>query len=238
MLEIRGLKKSFGKQHALRGIDLSITKGNIIAVLGPNASGKTTLIKSVLGLVIPDGGEIVLDGEAIAGKDAYRSKISYLPQIAQFPENLRGMELVAMLKSIRITGTREHDLIEALQLRYSLQRPLRTLSGGTKQKINVLLALMFDAPLLILDEPTNGLDPAALIRLKEIIASEKQRGKTIILTTHSMGLVEELADEIVFLLEGKVHFHGSVAQLCSEQSESRVEYAIAKLTENIHHPAP
>lgn len=238
MLEIRGLKKSFGKQHALRGIDLSLTKGNITAILGPNASGKTTLIKSVLGLVIPDAGEILIDGETIARKDAYRNKISYLPQIAQFPENLRGMELVKMLKSIRVTGPGENELIEALQLCNSLQQPLRTLSGGTKQKINVLLALMFDAPLLILDEPTNGLDPRALISLKEILATEKQRGKTIVLTTHSMGLVEELADEIVFLLEGRVHFHGSVTQLCSEQNESRVEYAIAKLTENIHHPAP
>lgn len=233
MIEIKGLRKSFGKLQALGAIDLSIKGGSITAILGPNASGKTTLLKSILGLAIPDAGEINVDG--VSDNYNYRSKIGYLPQIARFPENLRGNELIALLKDVRGSSSQmEGALIEKFGLQPSLEKPLRTLSGGTRQKISILLAFLFDAPVLILDEPANGLDPVSLIRLKELIAAEKAKGKTILLTTHSMGLVEELADEIVFLLEGKIHFKGSLELLKQTYREEHAEYAIAKMMDAVN----
>jgi len=231
MVEIKSLEKSFGKLKVLRGIDLSIRKGSLTAILGPNASGKTTIIKSILGLVIPDKGEIFVDGNSVLGNWTYRNSIGYMPQIARFPDNLTIREVINMLKDIRGSNGSADALLEMFELQAALKQSLRNLSGGTRQKVNAVLALMFDAPLLIMDEPTSGLDPVSLIKLKEYIVKEREKGKTILLTTHIMGLVEELADEIVFLLEGKIYFKGSVQQLLNSYHEERVERAIAKMME-------
>jgi len=229
MVEIKNLEKSFGKLKVLRGVDLSIRKGSLTAILGPNASGKTTIIKSILGLVIPDSGEIFVDGKPVRGNWDYRNSIGYMPQIARFPENLAISEVISMLKDIRGSHGSADSLLSLFELQPALKQALRNLSGGTRQKVNAVLALMFDAPLLIMDEPTSGLDPVSLIKLKELISAEREKGKTILLTTHIMGLVEELADEIVFLLEGKIYFQGSIQQLRDSYQEERVERAIAKM---------
>ncbi|HXH17976.1 MAG TPA: ABC transporter ATP-binding protein [Chitinophagales bacterium] len=231
MVEIKFLEKSFGRLKVLRGVDLIIRKGSLTAILGPNASGKTTIIKSILGLVIPDKGEIIVDGIPVRRNWNYRNTIGYMPQIARFPENLTIRELISMLKDIRGSNGSADGLLDLFELQPALNQSLRNLSGGTRQKVNAVMALMFDAPLLIMDEPTSGLDPVSLIKLKEYIVKERENGKTILLTTHIMGLVEELADEIVFLLEGKIYFQGSVQQLLSRYREERVERAIAKMME-------
>jgi len=229
MVEIKSLEKSYGKLKVLRGVDLTVSKGSLTAILGPNASGKTTIIKSILGLVIPDTGEILVDGNPVRGNWDYRNSIGYMPQIARFPENLTITEVINMLIDIRGGNGSAHPLLEMFELQPTLNQSLRNLSGGTRQKVNAVMALMFDAPLLIMDEPTSGLDPVSLIKLKDLITTERARGKTILLTTHIMGLVEELADEIVFLLEGKIYFKGSVQQLLDSYQEERVERAIAKM---------
>ncbi len=235
MVEIKSLEKSFGKLKVLRGVDLSIRKGSLTAILGPNASGKTTIIKSILGLVIPDSGEIHVDGNPVRGNWNYRNSIGYMPQIARFPENLNITEVISMLKDIRGNNGSADSLLSLFELQPALKQPLRNLSGGTRQKVNAVMALMFDARLLILDEPTSGLDPVSLVKLKELIVKEREKGKTILLTTHIMGLVEELADEIVFLLEGKIYFQGSVQQLLESYNQERVERAIAKMMESSNH---
>lgn len=232
MIEIKGLEKSFGKLKVLRGVDLNIRRGSLSAILGPNASGKTTIIKSILGLVIPNAGEIFVDGKPVLRNWDYRDRIGYMPQIARFPDNLSPRELISMLTDIRGANNHlEESLVERFALQPALNQSLRNLSGGTRQKVNAVLSLMFDSPLLIMDEPTSGLDPVSLIKLKELIVAEREKGKTILLTTHIMGLVEELADEIVFLLEGKIYFQGSVEQLRNTYKEERVERAIAKMME-------
>jgi len=231
MVEIKSLEKSFGKLKVLRGVDLYIRRGSLTAILGPNASGKTTIIKSILGLVIPDKGEILVDGNPVKGNWNYRNAIGYMPQIARFPENLTIRELISMLKDIRDSNGSADDLLRMFELQPAMKQSLRNLSGGTRQKVNAVMALMFNAPLLIMDEPTSGLDPVSLIKLKEHIVKERENGKTILLTTHIMGLVEELADEIVFLLEGKIYFRGSLRQLRDSYHEERVERAIAKMME-------
>ncbi|RLD26425.1 MAG: ABC transporter ATP-binding protein [Bacteroidetes bacterium] len=232
MVKIEHLNKKFGKLEVLKDLDLTIKKGTINAILGPNGSGKTTLIKCMLGMVIPDSGTISIADKTIKGDWKYRDEIDYMPQIANFPPNLKVREIIAMLKDIRNRDARDAELIEYFELAPYLNKQLRNLSGGTMQKVNIVLAFMFDNPLLILDEPTNGLDPVALLRLKELIAREVKSGKTILFTTHIIRLVEELAEDIVFLLEGKIYFQGSVKEMVSQQKAPDLEHAIADIFKN------
>jgi len=230
MIEIKDLHKKFGANQVLQGINLNIQRGGIFAVLGPNGSGKTTLIKSILGMVIPNSGTIKLDGKSVKNSWKYRNEIDYLPQIANFPGNLTVNELIKMIKDIRAKkDTDEIRLIELFKMEPFLEKKLGNLSGGMKQKVNLLLAFMFDSPLIILDEPTSGLDPISHIRLKELIQSEKTKGKTILITSHIMSFVEEIADEIVFLLEGKIYFKGSISELKTKTNQPDFEHAIASI---------
>lgn len=229
MIAIRQLSKSFGSLEVLNGIDLFFDKpGCVTAVLGPNGSGKTTLIKALLGLVIPEGGTIEVDGQDVRGQWDYRARISYLPQAARFPENLTVRELLAFIKDIRQgQQPREERFIRLFDLEPHLDKRLGTLSGGTRQKVNIALALMYDCPLWILDEPTNGLDPLAMVHFRELMQEARAQGKIVLITTHIMSLVEEIADEVVFLLEGKVYFQGTIHALKTQRNAQSVEQAIA-----------
>lgn len=229
MVEIKKLYKSFGPVDVLQGINLSIEEKGIIAILGPNGSGKTTLIKSILGMVIPQKGQILIDGKEVIGQWEYRNEISYLPQIANFPQNIKVRELIDMIKNLRAETTLDEALIQLFKLGPFLDKKLGTLSGGTRQKVNVVMTFMFDSPLIILDEPTSGLDPVALIYLKGLIAKEKEKGKTILITTHIMNLVEEIADRVIFLLDGNIYFDGTVDMLKQQTQQSNLEHAIAEI---------
>ncbi|WP_064967115.1 ABC transporter ATP-binding protein [Tenacibaculum ovolyticum] len=229
MIEIRSLYKKFGKVEVLKGLDLSIKSGGIFAVLGPNGSGKTTLIKSVLGMVVPNKGDIVIDGNSVLKKHEYRNNINYLPQIANFPSNLSVNELIKMVKNLRSKPAVDQDLIELFRLQPFLDKKLGNLSGGTKQKVNLVLTFMFDSELIILDEPTTGLDPISLLNLKKIILVEKKKGKTILITSHIMSFVEEMADEIVFLLDGKIYFKGTLTAIKEQTKQNDLEHAIAAI---------
>ena len=233
MVSIQNLHKTFGKNQVLSGVDLNIKKGGIFAVLGPNGSGKTTLIKCILGMVLPNKGAIAIQDQNIKNNSEYRHQIDYLPQIANFPSNLKVSELIKMIKDLRGKTDKDKQLIELFKLDLFLDKKLGTLSGGTKQKVNIVLTFMFDSPLIILDEPTSGLDPISLIRLKDLIQIEKGKGKTILITSHIMSFVEEVSDEIVFLLEGKIYFKGSISELKEKTNQPDFEHAIASiLTEN------
>ena len=234
MVTIENLHKKFGKNQVLSGVDLAITDGGIFAVLGPNGSGKTTLIKSVLGMVIPNKGTITVLGENIKKNSDYRHKIDYLPQIANFPSNLRVKELIKMIKDLRKPTDEDERLIQLFRLEPFLDKKLGQLSGGTKQKVNLVLTFMFDSPLVILDEPTTGLDPISLIRLKDLIKAEKTKGKTILITSHIMSFVEEISDEIVFILEGKIYFKGSIQKLKTKTNQPDFEHAIASILTDNH----
>ncbi|WP_033961489.1 ABC transporter ATP-binding protein [Psychroserpens jangbogonensis] len=234
MVNIENLHKKFGKNQVLSGLDLTINEGGIFAVLGPNGSGKTTLIKSILGMVIPNKGVINVLGENIKKNSNYRHKIDYLPQIANFPSNLKVKELIKMIKDLRKNTNEDQRLIELFKLEPFLDKKLGNLSGGTKQKVNIVLTFMFDSPLIILDEPTTGLDPISLIRLKDLIQAEKAKGKTILITSHIMSFVEEVSDEIVFLLEGKIYFRGSISELKTKTNQPDFEHAIASILTDNH----
>jgi Cu-processing system ATP-binding protein len=139
-----------------------------------------------------------------------------------------------MVKDLRPKESNEEELIRSFDLEPFLNKKLGNLSGGTKQKVNLVLTFMFDSELIILDEPTTGLDPISLIRLKKIISEEKEKGKTILITTHIMSFVEELADEIVFLLDGKIYFKGSVKELKQKTNQQDLEHAIANIISEQH----
>jgi Cu-processing system ATP-binding protein len=229
MIEIQQLHKNFGKVEVLKGVDLGIASGGIFAVLGPNGSGKTTMIKSILGMVIPDKGTIEIDAKNILKKYAYRDNINYLPQIANFPNNLTVSELINMMKDLRNKPASDQSLIDRFALAPFLDKKLGNLSGGTRQKVNILLTFMFDSDLIILDEPTTGLDPISLLQLKEIIRAEKEKGKTILITSHIISFVEEMADQIVFLLDGKIYYKGTIAGLKEQTKQKNLEEAIATI---------
>ena len=229
MIVATQLRKRFGAVEVLRGVDLRIARGRVTAIVGPNGAGKTTFIKALLGLTRPDAGTLTFFGAPVAGDDAYRARIGYMPQIARFPENLTGHELLALLRDLRGNPPVDERLLERFSLGDALRKPLRVLSGGTRQKINAAAAFLFAPPCFVLDEPTAGLDPIAAGVLKERIREERAAGNTVILTTHIMSEIDELADDVVFLLEGRVAFSGALSALKRSAGHDHLERAIAEL---------
>ena len=229
MIIARALCKQFGQTPALRSLDVHIAHGRVTAIVGPNGAGKTTLIKCVLGLTRPDAGVLLFDGVPIRGQDEYRARIGYMPQIARFPDNLTGIEFLTLLRTIRGSAASDDRMVDDLALRTQLHQQLRVLSGGTKQKMNAVAAFMFNPELLILDEPTSGLDPLAAGVMKARIRSERAAGRTIIITSHILSEIDELAGDIVYLTEGRAQFAGSVASLRRTTGQPTLERAIAAL---------
>jgi Cu-processing system ATP-binding protein len=228
MIEITGLDKHFGAVHVLRALDLHIARGRVTAIVGPNGAGKTTLLKSLLGLVHPDAGSIRIKDTMVNGDVRYRAGIGYMPQIVRFPENLSGRDLIALLTHLRGAAVApDEELISAFALGEHLSKPVRTLSGGTRQKINALLAFLFQPELLVLDEPTAGLDPLSSSLLKDRILAERGAGATVILTSHIMNELEELADDVAFLVDGRVAYIGTLFDLKHMTNQSNLERAIA-----------
>ena len=232
MIEFKDVHKKYGKLEVLKGVSFTIKDGGIIAILGPNGSGKTTSMKSFLGMVVPTKGEIFFNGKSIKNQWAYREQISYLPQIANFPNNLKVKELIAMIKNIKKLPCRDQELIELFGLQKHLNKSLGNLSGGTKQKVNLVLTFMVYVPVLVLDEPTSGLDPIAILALKKLILREKEKGKTILITSHILSFIEELSDEILFILEGNIYFRGTPEQLLKTTQKDNFQEAIAELLKN------
>jgi Cu-processing system ATP-binding protein len=229
MIEISGLNKRYGRLTVLDGLDLEIRPGAVTAVLGPNGAGKTTLIKSILGLVHPESGEIRFGGELLGSSSEYRRRIGYMPQIPRYPENLKVGEIISMIRDLRGNPEEvDEELAVAFDLSREMDKPFKALSGGTRQKVSAVLAFLFRAELLILDEPTAGLDPISSSRLKDKVARERDAGRTIILTSHIMSEVEELADRVVYLLDGRIHFDVEVADFVAGSGETNLERALAR----------
>jgi len=231
-IEISDLTKMFGKRTVLQKINATIQSGEVTAIMGPNGSGKSTLMKAILGLVIPDAGEIRINDMNTVNDWAYRKEIGYMPQIANYPENISVIELIRMIQDVRQQPGDAGRLIGLFKLENHLNKKLKELSGGMRQKVNAILAFMFDTSILIFDEPTVGLDPISRLLFKDLLLEEKRKGKTILLITHYMTEIEELSDNIIFILEGKVFFQGTLDTIKLEQNEESLEKAAAKILEN------
>lgn len=229
MILARGLSKRFGRLQVLDRLDLDVTRGEVTALVGPNASGKTTFNKILLGLVRRDAGEVFFDGQLVDGDASYRDRIGYMPQIARFPDNLSGGDLVRMLTQLRGARPRDDEVMQLLGADAILDRPLRHLSGGMRQRINAALAFLFAPELLILDEPTAGLDPISSSLLKDKIRRDRNNGQTFIVTSHVLSELEEIADRVAFLLDGRIRFSGTKQELKELTGQRTLERAIALL---------
>lgn len=230
MIEIKSINKRFGKLNVLNNVSLSFKKGECIALIGPNGCGKTTLIKSVLGMVLTDSGSIDFNGKSIFKEYLYRSTIGYMPQIGRYPDTMTIGGVVEMIKAIRNSNQEvDEELWHSFELDAMADKQMRTLSGGTTQKVSATLAFLFNPEVLILDEPTAGLDPLASEILKDKIIKEKEKGKLILITSHLLSELDDLVTEIIFMQEGKVHFHKKVDDLKSETNETKISKAIASI---------
>lgn len=230
MIEIQNLNKKFGKWQALNGINLSLQNPGCIALIGPNGCGKTTLMKSILGMVIPDYGSITVFGEDIQNKVRYRERIGYMPQIGRYPENMSIRQIFQMMRDLRqFKGKTDEELLDTWQLHDLLEKKLGGLSGGTRQKVSACLALMFKPEILLLDEPTAGLDPVSARQLINKINQVIHDGTMVIISSHLLQELDEILTELVLLQEGQLHIHQSVESLKASSGETVLSKALLQL---------
>jgi len=229
MIIASNVSKKFKKLTVLDNVSLNCSKGESIALIGPNGSGKTTLIKTILGMVVPDSGFITFNGKNILHDWKYRSHIGYMPQIGRYPENMTIGQVLNMMKDIRANKEKIYDdeLIDTFGLNDLLNKRMRTLSGGTRQKVSASLAFLFNPDVLILDEPTAGLDPLSSEKLKEKIVKENKKGKLVIISSHILSELDDLITQVVYMQEGKLVFHKSLDQLRKDTGEQKLSKAIA-----------
>ena len=187
--------------------------------------------------MIPDEGWITLDGEDLLADPSLRARIGYMPQIGRFPDHLKVGQIIDMMKGIR-RGTfqrLDEHLIEAFEIGKFAHKPARTLSGGMRQKLSACLSFLFDPDVLILDEPTAGLDPMAAEILKEKVRVERDKGKLVLLTSHILSDLEDITSEVLYLYEGRVQFHRPMAELAEEHGEQRLGPLIARIMKSANH---
>lgn len=231
MIQVNSISKSFNKFKALDNISCSCDKGQSIALIGPNGSGKTTLIKSILGMVVPDSGEILFNGITIKKDISYRAQIGYMPQIGRYPDNMTIRQVFEMMKDIRKAKavTLDEELVTNFGLNKISDKRMSTLSGGTRQKVSAALAFMFNAQVLILDEPTAGLDPLSSEILKEKIAKENKNGKLILITSHILSELDDLISHLIYMQDGKIRLHKNIDELKKESGQEKLSKAISTL---------
>jgi Cu-processing system ATP-binding protein len=233
-IEVSGLTKRFGRTPVLQGVDAIVRRGRVTALIGPNAAGKSTLLKCILGLVRPDAGAIMLDGVRVTADPAYRRAIGYMPQRAPFPDHLTGEEVLSLLRGVRgQDAALDFELIDRFDLGSEMRKRVHVLSGGTRQKLNAVVTYLFRPSFVILDEPSAGLDPIANRILKQKVQDTARTGVTHLITSHVLSELEELADDVLFLTDGRVRFSGSLETLRDVTGERRLERAVGCLMEGV-----
>lgn len=228
MITLSHLNKTYDGHRVLQDVALDIPDNCLFALLGPNGSGKTTVLKSILGNVLPQkGSRILVEGCDVEGAYLYKRMIGYMPQATRYPPHLRVDELIALLTRLRKQPTPLLDrLVDELQVGPFWKKKLGKLSGGMGQKVNMLQCFMFEPQVAILDEPTQSLDPQVAYIVKQFLKEYRSAGKTIIFTSHVMSEVEELADLMALLVEGRVYTVTSPRQLMNDNNAQTLEVAL------------
>ena len=231
MIIASNVSKKFGKLKALDNVSVTCNKGECIALIGPNGSGKTTLIKSILGMVVCNSGFITFNGKNILHDWQYRTHIGYMPQIGRYPENMTIGQILDMMKDIRgkKNESLDEDLIQQFKLNELLSKRMRTLSGGTRQKVSAALAFLFNPDVLILDEPTAGLDPVAAEILKEKIIAEKTKGKLVLITSHILSELDDLITQVIYMQDGQLCLHKTIEDIRADTGQEKLAKAIASI---------
>ncbi len=231
MITAAHLTKRFGRLTVLDDVSVTLQPGQAVSLIGPNGSGKTTFIKCLLGLVIPEEGDMHVAGQSVRDHWSYRDRIGYMPQISRYPDNMTIRQVISLMTDIRQGKNAQLDteLIDAFGLPALYDKTMRSLSGGTRQKVGACLAFLFNPPILILDEPTAGLDPLASEILKAKVLREKANGKLILITSHILSDLDELTSDIMYMQEGRLQFLESVDWLKQKTGETKLNRAIARL---------
>ena len=218
LIACQGLSKAYGRKPALSGVDLEVGRGRIVGLLGPNGSGKTTLIKLLCGLIQPTAGTLAVDGLPIG--PATKALISYLPDRMYFASWMRATDLFDLFRDFY----RDFDYDKALAMCRSLgvepRNRIKTMSKGTKEKVQLVLVMARKAQLYLLDEPIAGVDPAARdFILRTILTNYNEEG-TVLISTHLIADIEKVLDEAVFLKEGKLVLHETVDNIREREGRS------------------
>ena len=217
-IRVRDLQKSYGKVRAVDGVSFEVPIGQVFGLLGPNGAGKTTTVEMLEGLTRPDGGSAAVLGlDSTKHADALKQRIGVQLQTAALYPNLTVVEVIDLFRSFYRRTRPADELIDALDLTEKRNAQTRNLSGGQRQRLSVALALVNDPELVFLDEPTTGLDPAARRSLWDLISSMRDRGKTVLLTTHYLEEAETLCERVAIMDHGKILEIGSVDELVSRR---------------------
>ncbi|MFF0248095.1 ABC transporter ATP-binding protein [Streptosporangium sandarakinum] len=227
-IQVRGLEKSYKELRVLRGVDLTVARGSIFALLGSNGAGKTTAVKILSTLLKADAGTARVNGFDVATQAAdVRESISLTGQFAAVDEILTGREnlvLVARLRHVGNPGKVADDLLERFSLTDAGGRKASTYSGGMRRRLDIAMSLVGNPPVIFLDEPTTGLDPQARIEVWQAVRELAARGTTVLLTTQYLDEAEQLADRIAILHEGRIIVNGTLAELKRLLPPAKVEY--------------
>lgn len=218
-IEVRDLTKAYDFRKAVDAVSFQVEPGEAVALLGPNGSGKTTSLRCIAGLARPDQGSILIEGIDISGSPRQaREKFCFLPQEAVFPPNLTAAEIVVFhCRLRRVPESRASASLEEAGIPpHDQERPVSTLSGGMRQRVSLAVAGLSAAPVTLLDEPTASLDPEAAVRLRELARVWKNEGRALLFSTHVLADLEDLADRVVVLVDGRVVAQESVAKLKSD----------------------
>jgi ABC-2 type transport system ATP-binding protein len=227
-IQIEGLEKSFGELSVLRGVDLAIARGSIHALLGSNGAGKTTVVRILATLLRADAGTVTVNGHDVATAGAQvRESISLTGQFAAVDEILTGREnltLMARLRHLKDTGQVADDLLARFSLTEAGGRRVGTYSGGMRRRLDIAMSLIGDPTVIVLDEPTTGLDPQARLEVWHTIKALAGQGTTVLLTTQTLDEAEHLADQIAILHEGRIIVNGTFAELKQLLPPAQIEY--------------